>query len=299
MLWLNHPSYQPYRDSLVEKLRVRKFVFKKLRKIVFLCGGAISERRSQLILFLQRHRPDVVVFKAEDVWLQIAKKTNLNALEMEDQLAQLADLVAVIVESPGTFAELGAFSLSPKLRKKLLPILDVKYRDHRDSFINSGPISWTDRDSLFSPTIYVDFETVLEATAEFGERLGRVTTKGKQTVEDLLSSPKHLLFLVCDLVSIIGPAPVDVVFYYVVQLLGNAPEWDLAGMLNLGVEIGVLKKFFWKDRELFYRPVIDGRMKSFTYESNHLNYSSERAKHLSVVQRIPFGREVLNTMRQD
>jgi len=50
-------------------------------------------------------------------------------------------MLLLVVESPGTYAELGAFSYAEHLRPKLLPILDRTYR-HEDSFLASGPIKW-------------------------------------------------------------------------------------------------------------------------------------------------------------
>jgi hypothetical protein len=74
----------------------------------------------------RKHNPKFGIFYAERVWELMVQKADRDALQMEAELAFLADLVVIIVESPGTFAELGAFSLSGPLRKKLLPIIDVE-----------------------------------------------------------------------------------------------------------------------------------------------------------------------------
>jgi hypothetical protein len=83
---------------------------------------------------------------------------------MESDLAALADLVIIIVESAGTFAELGAFSLSDPLRKKVLPIVDAQFRD-QPSFISTGPLRWIDAESAFAETIYVSLPKILEAAS--------------------------------------------------------------------------------------------------------------------------------------
>ena len=84
---------------------------------------------------------------------------------MEAKLAALSDFV-LIVESPGTFAELGVFSLSDELRKKLLPILDIKYRSGQ-SFVETAPVRWTNRDSDLRPSIWVSHESILGAASFF------------------------------------------------------------------------------------------------------------------------------------
>lgn len=125
--WLHHPAYSRARDSLIERFRKREYTFRRLKTVIFLCGGSYSPRRDQLAGYLRRHHSDELLFYADDVWTHVAAQEEQNALAMEQELAQLADIVIVVVESPGTFTELGAFSLVEPLRKKLLPILDAQF----------------------------------------------------------------------------------------------------------------------------------------------------------------------------
>src|SRR5262245_41465696 len=110
MSWLNHPRYVPVRDALISRLRAKIHLFRRTPPIVFLCGAHQSLRRDRIADYLRRFTPALVFF-ADDVWLQIARTPDLNALQMESELAELADMVAIVVESPGTFTELGAFGL--------------------------------------------------------------------------------------------------------------------------------------------------------------------------------------------
>ena len=136
---------------------------------------------------------------------------------MERDLAALADLVLVIVESPGTFAELGAFSLSEDLRKKLLPIVDEEYEE-ASSFIATGPLRWIDSESAFAPTIYVPLPRILLAVDEVEERIDRIERSGSVKIADLATSPKHLLFFLCDLIAVIHPATSQMVEYYLQRI---------------------------------------------------------------------------------
>jgi hypothetical protein len=160
--WLAHPKYVAARERLVAYLRSPKYRFRRTKPVVFLCGGAGSANRDRLRDYLHKYSSALDIFYAERVWEHIAADTSRSALQMESDLARLADLVIIIVESPGTFAELGAFSLADPLRKKMLPIVDVKYRDQQ-SFISTGPLRWIDRESEFGPTIYATLPRVLEA----------------------------------------------------------------------------------------------------------------------------------------
>ena len=107
-------------------------------KIVFICGGDESycKNRAKLETYIQNHLPKYLTFRAENAWAVISEHFNsdksnkeTNALALEEWLADFSDIVIILVESFGTVAELGAFSLSPVLRKKLIPILDKRYKD--------------------------------------------------------------------------------------------------------------------------------------------------------------------------
>ena len=183
MSWYNHPAYCPIRDKLIDRFKARSVAFRRLKHVVFLCGGANSQPRDSLLRYLEKYAKDALVFRADDVWAQIAS-TDQNALEMEAYLADLADVVIVIVESPGTFAELGVFKCNG-LRRKLLPILDVQYID-APSFINTGPVRWTNADSMFSPALFVRLPSILSAAPEIRERLQRLPPSRAQCIDNLV-----------------------------------------------------------------------------------------------------------------
>lgn len=138
MSWLRHPRFVPVRDEVLTSLIAKELKFRKVKRTAFLCGGRGSVPRDRVAAYLRRQRDDFAVFYAESVWNTIAGAGGSNALKVEDELARLADVVIIIVESHGTFAELGAFSLNDHLRRKLLPILPLQHKAE-SSFITSGP----------------------------------------------------------------------------------------------------------------------------------------------------------------
>jgi hypothetical protein len=297
MSWLAHPAYKPVRNRIISRFRAEVYTFKSLRPVIFLCGGALSRRRDYVAKYIRKHHPDKLVFYADDVWAQIAKiqssgskkrKHTANALEMERQLAGFADMVAIIVESAGTFTELGAFSLSDELRRKVLPIIDVSYKND-ESFINTGPVRWVDIDSTFAPTIFVDFEVILSAVAEIDDRLGRLTRtgRGREKVKEITNSPRHLLFLLCDLLAIIGPAPESHCGYYLRRITGKKrTSWDAENLLSLGVSLGIIKSFTNGHGELmYYRPLENDDLESYLYR-HVFSLRAWRARHLSVLQKM-------------
>jgi hypothetical protein len=283
--WLHHPRYARQRDALIELFRDKIYHFPVVRPVVFLCGGANSSVRDRIADYL-RLRTSCLVFYADEVWARLARD-ELNALEMEDQLAGLADVVMIVVESPGTYCELGAFSLSPVLRKKLLPLIDISFKGSQ-SFINTGPVRWIDRDSDYAPTIYGHHDVVLEIMPEIEKRLRPLRYRRDASIANIVTEPKYLLFLVCDLVAVIGPASLEQIHYYVDRIVGATAPVTIEGILGVAVALKVLLCH----RDFYYCELNRGELHYFR-RKKFLRPTAERAKFLSVLQTIPEANSVL------
>lgn len=299
MSWLNHPKFKAVRDGTLAQFRAKDVHFRKVKSVVFLCGGVQSLRRDRLAQYLRsRWKEDVLVFYADDVWPVIAGRPGLNALQMEKELASLSDLVLIVVESPGTFAELGAFSLSDPLREKLLPIVDIKYQTD-SSFINTGPVRWIDSESLFGPTVWVDHTSILRAAPEIDERMKRLPRRTSARVQHLAASPKHLFFFICDVISVFGPCPISHVEFYVKQTLQSEPSLETSGLVALAKAIGLVREVHGPNGSAFYyRPLTNGRLSPFQ-RTRYLELPVLRARVLSVLQSIKASRNILEVMSRD
>lgn len=291
MLWLEHPRYIPARDGLIKYLQSTSYRFRRLPPVLFLCGGAGSKNRDALRDYLLRHAADLSLFYAERAWDQLASRNDRSALKMESDLALLADLVVIIVESPGTFAELGAFSLSDPLRKKVLAIVDEQYRTHQ-SFISTGPLRWIDRDSAFAPTIYARFPRILEVIDQIEERIARIPTSHSARLADLSVSPKHLLFFICDLVAVIHPAPIRVIEYYVYQIAPSVAlsAIDIPTLVSLAVAMELLTAStvtITGDLHTLYSPADSAAVEHPYHHTRLLDMQGLRAAHASVLLSIP------------
>jgi hypothetical protein len=295
--YLNHPKFRSIRAEVVLALKRGEYRFRRLGPVLFLCGGADSDRRITLLEYLEQNHPEFNVFFAEGVWDVITRNAPaVNALEMEQQLASLADAVIVIVESPGTFTELGAFGSSPDLRKKLLPILDATHQ-HSRSFINTGPVRWIDEDSLFKPSLWITLDPILGGASQIEERLARIPPTTKEAIPNLAESPKHLVFFACDIVSVFGPCSPGQVQSLLGDLLGQEPIVEAALLLALSMEMELLRSIASGTTELFYRPLTGGKLPSFHYMHKYINIPTLRLRVISGMQRFPEGIALLEMIR--
>lgn len=289
MLWFDHPRYVRAREELVERVRSEKYRFRRQGPSIFLCGGAGSARRERMRDYLLRHVPQLLgVFHAERVWEHItAHESQMTALQMEAELAKLADMVIVIVESAGTFAELGAFSLSDDLRTKMLAIVDSKHRSD-ESFIMTGPVRWIDRDSAFAPTIFVPFETILDCVGDVAARIDRIPRPKSTKVADLSISRKHLLFFLCDLVAVTYPSTISMLQHYVDKIVGPGIEIEILVGLAQAMDLlrsdvvdlhGTLLRF--------YAPASSDALALPYHHRRLLDLQTQRANHVSVLLTFP------------
>ncbi len=297
-LWLEHPRYVRTRDRLIAQLRSDRYRFRRLEPVVFLCGAARSPARDTLFDYLKRHRPTLGLFYAERAWEHIASRPGVGALKVEADLAALADLVLIIVESPGTFAELGAFSLSDPLRKKLLPVVDRTYKNS-ESFLATGPLRWTDAESDFRPTVYTPISRILEAVAEIEERLARIPKSRPVRLADLTTSPKHLLFFLCDLIALLHPVTLEILDYYVRSIAPSLPTTniDVPTLISLAVAMGLLTRQVntVDNHEVFFlAPAAANALERPYHHRCLLDLPSIRADHISVLLTIPQAAAVLS-----
>lgn len=300
-LWLENPRYIPERDRLIGYLRSTRYRFRRLEPVLFLCGGAESPRRDILREYLRKERPLLGVFYAERVWEHLASRLDRGALKMEADLATLADIVLIIVESPGTFTELGAFSLSAALRKKLVAIMDVQYRGQL-SFICTGPIRWIDAESDFAPTVYARLDRILECVDQIDERIARIPKSKPIRLSNLADSPKHLLFFLCDLIAVIYPATVEMVEYYLREIAPSILTSDInvPTLIELAVAMNLLQaklvRTQGKDQRFFW-PALPNAVDRPFHHTRMLDLPSQRAAHVSVLLTMPDAKQILHDLR--
>lgn len=293
--WLSHPRVRRVRDDVTDQLRRKEYQFRGIGPVIFLCGAKDSRPRDRLYQYLRVSYPASHLFYAEHVWDIIAQADPIsNALEVERRLARLSDMVIVVVESAGTFAELGAFAISDELREKLLPLLELRFKDE-PSFIATGPVNWINQTSNYAPSIWLRQDRILESVGEIEQRLSRVPSDKDRRVADLLTSPKHLLFFLCDLVGIFGPCSPDDVRRRAEAVLNQSVS-DVELYLGLGKAVGVLASVIHEVEVLYYRPLVDGRLPSFHRTKKFIDIATLRARMVGAMQLSAEGSRALEAI---
>lgn len=114
------------------------------KRTIFLCGADIKDKskgRSKMATLLTENQSRIQyeLLYPETLFDDLlAGQGQQSLLALENILANSVDAIVLLPESPGSFAELGAFSNNKNLVNKLICITDLRYKNKR-SFLNYGP----------------------------------------------------------------------------------------------------------------------------------------------------------------
>jgi hypothetical protein len=171
------------------------------KRVIFLCGASKDDTyklRHRFSLILQ-DEPRYELTYPEDLFEDLLEGQGDNSLlSLEEELADSVDLIILLPESPGSFAELGAFSTQQFLAEKTIVFRDEKYKSSK-SFINHGPIRLIKLYKGKVIDIPYDFSLTDHATVsyikdEISERLG--TRRRMKRIDNILAYPAQILLLI-------------------------------------------------------------------------------------------------------
>jgi hypothetical protein len=136
---------------------------------IFLCGADINDhvkaRFRMASLLTKKKRFEI--FYPEDIFDDLLVGQGHSLLALESILANSVDAIVIFPESPGSFAEIGAFSNDEKLRNKLICFANKKFQRNK-SFINYGPLRLV-KGSKSGTVLHINYEDFDDA--EKSERI--------------------------------------------------------------------------------------------------------------------------------
>jgi hypothetical protein len=99
---------------------------------------------------------------------------SFDLLTLENMLAEAVDAVVMVLESEGTFAELGAFANHPVLSRRLVVVQDKTFRQAK-TFIGRGPVRLIQGISR-NGVIFADFDNIEGSLDAIRTAIGRVAS---------------------------------------------------------------------------------------------------------------------------
>lgn len=191
---------------------------------IFLCGGPTDIQSPEPVSIrdsiCRELAKDAKIYQRISIaenfksWNQDSVYKDL--LEFEKHLAELSSLIVVVLESAGSIAELGLFSVIEEFQKKLLIFIDSSHYKE-DSFIKYGPISFLENahNNMASCHIWLksvgsgakksfDSDAAQSITSDLVEEIhGRLKKVGKEMLfkkDEWL----HCALLICDVLNLMS-----------------------------------------------------------------------------------------------
>ncbi len=208
--------------SFAQSVKISTCRVRNTPNLIFVCGGppqnskALRYRsvRDYFFRYVKTNRPTIAprLRLAEDIgrWLDHQRFTDL--LEVENYVADFAEIIILFVESPGSIAELGAFSALSAVQPKVLAVVNKKFAG--PSFIADGPVrrlreldGSSVSEYLWNPAANrLNDQANLDVFRELSEELCDVLRRRE---ENQLKEPRfnleshgHTMLMVADLIDI-------------------------------------------------------------------------------------------------
>ncbi|QLA00418.1 UDP-3-O-(3-hydroxymyristoyl)glucosamine N-acyltransferase [Enterobacter cloacae] len=171
------------------------------KKVIFICGKDKSDKESFRFKISQllEQKTNYQLAYPEDLFEDLLEGQASNSLlSLEQQLAEAVDLIILIPESPGSFAELGAFSTQKELAEKMLVLRPKKYKSDK-SFINHGPIRLVRSYKGKILDIQSKFDNQkIEHTSSILKTVKKMIPSGRKSksINNILLYQNHILLLI-------------------------------------------------------------------------------------------------------
>jgi len=208
------------REEFFAKIDLQASRLKPYEGFIFLCGGQTDVRSHQPVSIRDAMYRELAKDRAVERRIRVAEHYKdwshdshyRDLVSFERHLAELSSVIVLVLESPGSIAELGLFSVVEEFQGKLLVFIETDHYQS-SSFIKLGPVDYLEKMHNNSAechrwTIQVDRQTTFDANAaqELQPELAEAVLKrARKPAPEHRFRPASWLdtaLLICDLLSL-------------------------------------------------------------------------------------------------
>lgn len=213
-------SYRRLAQKVKADLTLQK---NSLKTSIFICGADINDKEKTrykvTTAFSDKYYSQLYnLFFPEGLFDELLySNKGPDLLSLENILAESIDVIIIIPESPGSFAELGAFANDENLRGKIVCLVDEKYIKDR-SFINKGPVKII-KDKRKSAIVYIDPDNL-------GKSISKINNVIRDIKKSTIINPDSINLLQLDgfllpLIYLLEPVNKDIIENCVEVVINN------------------------------------------------------------------------------
>lgn len=140
------------RDELFARIDLQASRLKPYEGFIFLCGGPTDVRSPQPTSIRDAIYRELVKNNSIERRIRIAEHYKdwshdsiyRDLVSFEQHLAELSSVIVLVLESPGSIAELGLFSVIEEFQTKLIVFIETDHYNS-SSFIKLGPVDYLEK----------------------------------------------------------------------------------------------------------------------------------------------------------
>jgi len=262
----NKDPYLSVLSSIFKNLDSDRFTVQYTPRITFICGGPISSGsaafpvslRERILVHLDEHHNEVekntVVAESFSDYFQKGQYTDL--LQFEEDIANIASLIVICLESAGSLVEFGLFCNHASTAEKLLVYVPEEHFEGVDSFIFLGPLSQLRAKSSDSVLSYpfpdssrLHYEDIDMVVGDLVDKLESSPKTGQFDVDN----SGHLAFLIHDIISLCTPIKKQEIMTCLADLsINKLTDRRLSCLLYLLMKIRLVGRKTYSHVDYFY-----------------------------------------------
>ena len=308
-------------SQLASYVELRSLRIRQFPRIIFLCGGQVGNdrlnpvsARGYFLRTIESSKPDLykAIFLAEEIndWAEdmISQQYTPDLLTVESHVSGLASAVSLIVESPGSIAELGSFCLLPEVQAKLMVVMRDEWIN-KNSFITRGPIEFLkknksvgsgngDAGPIYSYTWRLEWDHHIQKSVP---NVSDLSQHAADFISDLCAfeaslprrpqlnsqSDGHISLLIADIIDIFSILKVREILQFLKSIhVENISEKDVSTHLFLLEKLKLISKKASGSAQYYLAP-----------KSNHFIDYNLKSPPTDIVDRMRFRTRIVQHMK--
>ena len=302
------------REELFAKIDLQASRLKPYEGFIFLCGGQTDLRSQEPVSIRDAMYRELAKDNAVEKRIRVAEHYKdwshdsiyRDLVSFERHLAELSSVIVLVLESPGSIAELGLFSVVEEFQGKLLVFIETDHYQS-SSFIKLGPIDYlekihsnsaechrwniqVDRQPKFDP------KAALELQPELAEAVLNRVRKPAPEHKFRPTSWLDTALLICDLVSVCSALTLREMRGILEQLGHPKIESELKQYLFLLEKVRLIavepkgdQRFYVgiEDRQFYWFHLREEAVDLSRFRSNQLaDYAKNDKKRFKAIQEV-------------
>ncbi len=249
-----------------ERLEHKRFKVNFAKKHIFVCGGLVDVKsqippsfRDRFIQYTATNYEEInqSIVLAESFKDYFKENIFSDLLVFEDEIASVASLILIFLESPGSLVELGMFCSRPGFYKKLLIVAPQEQTESEDSFIYLGPLEHIRRKEENSVVIYPwPSNEKVEYNIEYlNDLLGHVSDKlnmASHQVAFVYENSGHVALLVYEIIRLSYPILIGEIELALCALNLDIKEAEVRRHLYILSKLGMISHNFYSNYTYYY-----------------------------------------------